>query len=44
MRAGASDDEIAEFIELAVRTKEKSHRINEKDFVVANRSMSFIGG
>jgi len=44
LRSGASDDEIARFIEFAVEKKEKSHRINEKDFVIASRSMSFIGG
>jgi len=44
MRAGESDDELAERIERAVGTKWAGHRINQVDFVRPKRSMSQIGG
>lgn len=44
MRAGASDDELAEFISQAVWRKEAGHRIGQRDFVQPERTMSFIGG
>ena len=44
LRAGASDDELAALIRRAVRHKELKHRINDRGFVRANRSMSQIGG
>ena len=44
MREGASDDELAALIRDAVAHKELKHRINDRGFVRANRSMSQIGG
>jgi len=44
LRAGASDEEIAEFLLKAVWGKWAGHRINEPDFVRPARSMSAIGG
>jgi cyclic pyranopterin phosphate synthase len=44
LRAGATDDELAVLIRAAVRHKELKHRINERGFVRASRSMSQIGG
>jgi cyclic pyranopterin phosphate synthase len=44
MRGGASDAELEELIRWAVLHKELKHRINERGFVRANRSMSQIGG
>ena len=44
LRAGASDEDIAVAVRAAVHDKEPGHRINEPDFVRANRSMSQIGG
>ena len=45
MRAGASDDELAEVFIEAVHHKELKHKINEgKAFQRASRSMSQIGG
>lgn len=44
IRSGASDEEIAEFIESVTLKKEPRHYINDPDFVPASRSMSFIGG
>jgi len=44
LRAGASDDELADLLRWAVRHKELKHRINEPGFVRASRSMSQIGG
>jgi cyclic pyranopterin phosphate synthase len=44
LRAGVSDDELAERIRFAVRHKELKHRINDPGFVRASRSMSQIGG
>ena len=44
IRGGASDDEIAAAVRAAVHDKEPGHRINEPDFIRANRSMSQIGG
>ena len=44
LRAGASDDELAALIRRAIRHKELKHRINDRGFVRANRSMSQIGG
>jgi GTP 3',8-cyclase len=44
MRAGASDEEMADLIVEAVLFKEPGHRINQKDFVQPERTMSGIGG
>ncbi len=44
LREGASDDELAALVREAVRHKELKHRINERGFVRASRSMSQIGG
>jgi cyclic pyranopterin phosphate synthase len=44
LRAGASDDDLAELLRFAVRHKELKHKINEPGFVRASRSMSQIGG
>jgi GTP 3',8-cyclase len=44
LRNGASDDEIAIFIQNAVQQKEPSHRINEADFIQPSRTMVYIGG
>jgi GTP 3',8-cyclase len=44
LRAGASDDELAELVRWAVRHKELKHKINDPGFVRASRSMSQIGG
>lgn len=44
MRAGASDNELADFIVEVVNNKEERHHIGEKDFVPASRTMVHIGG
>jgi cyclic pyranopterin phosphate synthase len=44
VRSGGSDEDLAEAIRAAVWAKEAGHRINEKDFVRPERSMSMIGG
>ncbi len=44
MRRGASDEELAEFIEGVVAKKEERHHIGEADFVPASRTMVHIGG
>jgi cyclic pyranopterin phosphate synthase len=44
MEAGASDDELAEFIQGVVAKKEERHHIGEADFVPASRTMVHIGG
>ena len=44
LREGASDDELAAAVRNAVLHKELKHRVNERGFVRASRSMSQIGG
>jgi cyclic pyranopterin phosphate synthase len=44
MAAGASDEEMAEFVRLAVDHKEARHHIGEPGFVPASRTMVHIGG
>jgi cyclic pyranopterin phosphate synthase len=44
MRRGASDAELAEFIQGVVAKKEERHHIGEPDFVPASRTMVHIGG
>jgi GTP 3',8-cyclase len=44
LRGGASDEELAAFIESVVLEKEQSHRINDPGFVPPSRTMVFIGG
>jgi cyclic pyranopterin phosphate synthase len=44
MRAGASDDELAERIAAAVTTKWAGHSIDRVQFIRPKRSMSQIGG
>ena len=44
MRSGASNSEIAGFIESVAQKKEPRHYINDSDFAAPSRSMSFIGG
>ena len=44
LRSGMGDREIGDAIVAMVETKEKSHRINEPDFVPPSRTMVYIGG
>jgi cyclic pyranopterin phosphate synthase len=44
LRAGATDDELAEIVRAAVWRKELKHRVNEPGFVQPERTMSAIGG
>ncbi|HUO59223.1 MAG TPA: hypothetical protein VMU24_01055, partial [Candidatus Acidoferrales bacterium] len=44
MRRGASDAELAEFVERAVEQKEPKHHIGEPGFERPSRSMVHIGG
>ncbi len=44
LRAGASDDELAERLRVAVAGKKKGHGIGEPGFVQPDRPMSAIGG
>jgi cyclic pyranopterin phosphate synthase len=44
LRAGASDGELERLLRFAVRHKELKHRISDRGFVRASRSMSQIGG
>jgi cyclic pyranopterin phosphate synthase len=44
LRAGASDDELAELARACVAEKWAGHRIGQPDFVKPARSMSMIGG
>jgi len=44
MEAGASDDELAEFIRGVVDQKEARHHIGEPGFIPASRTMVHIGG
>jgi len=44
MRRGASDNELANFIQGVVDKKEERHHIGEPDFVPASRTMVHIGG
>lgn len=44
LRAGASDDELAEIIRTAVRAKPAGHGISRVDFRQPDRPMSAIGG
>ena len=44
LRAGASDDELAERLRAAVAAKKKGHGIGEPGFVQPDRPMSAIGG
>jgi cyclic pyranopterin phosphate synthase len=44
LRDGSSDEQLAAAIREAVANKELKHRINERGFVRASRSMSQIGG
>jgi len=44
MQRGASDEELAEFIQGVVAKKEERHHIGEADFVPASRTMVHIGG
>jgi GTP 3',8-cyclase len=44
MRRGASDEELAQFIEGVIQKKEERHHIGEPDFVPASRTMVHIGG
>lgn len=44
LRAGASDDELAELARACVAVKWSGHRIGKEDFVKPARSMSMIGG
>ncbi len=44
LRTGATREEIIEFIRNVVMKKEKSHQINNPNFVQPARTMSFIGG
>jgi len=44
LRSGASDDEIAEWLQGVVWQKEPRHHIGEPEFVPPSRTMSCIGG
>jgi cyclic pyranopterin phosphate synthase len=44
LRNGAGDREIGDAIQAIVDKKEKSHRINEPDFIPPSRTMVYIGG
>ncbi len=44
LRSGASPDEVVDYVKKVTLKKEASHKINEKEFVQPDRSMSFIGG
>jgi cyclic pyranopterin phosphate synthase len=44
MANGASDEQMADFIRLAVDQKEARHHIGERGFVPASRTMVHIGG
>jgi cyclic pyranopterin phosphate synthase len=44
LRAGASDDELAEVARACIAAKWAGHRIGQADFVRPARSMSMIGG
>jgi cyclic pyranopterin phosphate synthase len=44
LRSGAGDREIGDEIQRIVDQKEKSHRINEPDFLPPSRTMVYIGG
>lgn len=44
LRRGASDAQIADWLESAVHHKEARHHIGEADFLPPSRSMSCIGG
>jgi cyclic pyranopterin phosphate synthase len=44
LRSGAGDREIGDAIQAIVEKKEKSHRINEPDFIPPSRTMVYIGG
>jgi cyclic pyranopterin phosphate synthase len=44
LRAGASDDELAELARACIAAKWAGHRIGQADFVRPARSMSMIGG
>ena len=44
LRAAAPEGDIAAEVRRIIETKEDGHRINEADFVPANRTMVFIGG
>lgn len=44
LRSGAGDREVGDEIQRIVDHKEKSHRINEPDFLPPSRTMVFIGG
>jgi len=44
MRAGDSDAELLDFIDLVIARKEARHHIGEADFVPASRTMVHIGG
>jgi GTP 3',8-cyclase len=44
LREGASDEDLATYIQSVVNEKEEGHRINAPDFVPPSRTMVFIGG
>jgi cyclic pyranopterin phosphate synthase len=44
LRAGATDEALADFILAAVWKREPGHKINQPDFIKPARSMSAIGG
>jgi cyclic pyranopterin phosphate synthase len=44
MTRGASDEELAVFIESVIQKKEARHHIGEPDFVPPSRTMVHIGG
>jgi cyclic pyranopterin phosphate synthase len=44
MHRGATDDQLADYIQSVVNRKEARHHIGEPEFVKPSRSMVHIGG
>ena len=44
LRSGAGREEVVQFLESTIKTKEARHHINDTDFIQPSRTMSFIGG
>src|SRR5438045_7844004 len=44
MHYGASDEELADYVESVVQKKEARHHIGEPDFMLPSRTMVHIGG
>jgi GTP 3',8-cyclase len=44
LRSSAGREEVVQFLESTIKTKEARHHINDTDFIQPSRTMSFIGG